>query len=91
MENKKVGRPRKDEVENESPSDETKHSSYTSLALGIHRDSKTTEWVVSELHYDPNTLEIDPTVKIYPTGGLRDMAIEKFKLRVVDSGLFGDV
>lgn len=86
MENKKPGRPRKDESETAA-----EEKSYTSLALGIHKDNKTSEWVVSELHYDPSTLEVDPVVKTYPTGGLRDMAIEKFKLRVVDSGLFGDI
>lgn len=48
-------------------------------AFGIYKSPKTGEWVVAVLDYDPIAGVVGSITEI-STGGVRDMAIERFKI-----------
>lgn len=60
---------------------------YTHSAFGIYQDSKGI-WNVSEIKYNPMTKQTDEII-VHSGDGSRDMAVEKFKIMVVNLGLIG--
>lgn len=54
-------------------------SNLTHLALGIARDSKTSEWCVVEIGFNPETGETGD-LKFVPAGPIKALASEQFKI-----------
>lgn len=69
-----------------------KENKYTHKAVGMHKNIKTSEWVVAVIEYNPLTGEVNPEVnETFNSVGNRDAAIEAFKLTVVQQGVFGEL
>lgn len=64
-----------------------KETELTHTAIGIFRNDANPEWMVAIVQFNPDTGEAKVTERVN-SGGSKDFAVEKFKLEVVNRGLF---
>lgn len=56
---------------------------YTDSAFGLFKDKQTGEWVVTEIEYDPATLQVKNEIKLIPSGdNVRAVGFERFRITV---------
>lgn len=57
--------------------------SFSETAYGLFKNKETGEWVVTEIAYDPNTLQVKNEVKLIPSGdNTRAVGEERFRITV---------
>lgn len=67
--------------EEETNAAETSNTEIPHIAFGIFKDSKTGEWMLAKVSYDPETGNAS-IISRMQTGGYRQLANEKFKIEV---------
>lgn len=62
---------------------ESESSNFSANAYGLFKDKTTGEWVVTEIAYDPITLQVKNEVKLIPSGdSSKAVGFERFKITV---------
>ena len=58
-------------------------NTFKNTAYGLFKDPKTGEWIVTELWYDPTTLQVSNEIKLIPSGDIsKAVGLERFRITV---------